>query len=81
MSYHTGANPGEVFVGNVTASEGIPARLAPLKTARLGAQALDIEGRRLPPSEVLPLFIGASEAQAYDRIMMAWTFPNQHHYP
>ena len=36
---------------------------------------MDVEGG--PLSGYLPLFIGRTEADAYDRIMMRRTFPNQ----
>jgi hypothetical protein len=78
MSYqYTGARADEVFVGNVPAKTGVPEYLTSLRTARLGEKALDIEGRPLSPEHMLPLFIGRTEADAYDRIMMKRTFPNQ----
>lgn len=67
MSHYTGAKADEVFVGNVRATAGIPAHVAGLRTVRLGQKALDIEGR--PLHGYLPLFVGRSEADAYDQIM------------
>lgn len=75
MSHYTGARADEVFVGNVPATQGVPAHLSGLSTARLGEKAMDVEGG--PLSGYLPLFIGRTEADAYDRIMMRRTFPNQ----
>lgn len=68
MSQYIGARANEFFTGNVRATAGIPGHLAGLQTARLGEKALDIEGHPLPG--YLPLFIGRSEAGAYDEIMM-----------
>lgn len=78
MSKYVGARPDEVFVGNVETAKGIPAYLSDLKTVRLGEQALDIDGNKLPPSEHRPMFVARSEQDAYHRIMMKRTFPHQH---
>jgi hypothetical protein len=78
MSYYTGAKPDEVFVGNTRTNDGVPEYLRDLRTARLGEQALDLEGNKIDPAHMRPLFIGRSEADAYHRIMMQRTFPNQH---
>lgn len=77
MSKYVGAQTGEIFLGNVAKEKGIPDYLttAGLKTVRLGELALDIEGRDLPGYQ--PMFIGRTESDAYDRIMMKRTFPNQ----
>jgi hypothetical protein len=77
MSKYAGAKPDEIFVGNTDAAKGIPEYLRELKTVRLGDQALDINGNKLSPAEYLPIFIGRSEQDAYNRIMMRKTFPNQ----
>lgn len=77
MSKYTGAQADEVFLGNVDQDRGIPDYLtaAGLKTVRLGERALDIVGGYLPGH--LPMFIGRKESNAYNRIMMKRTFPNQ----
>ena len=77
MNQYTGAKPDEVFVGNTETKNGIPEHLRGLRTARLGKQALDIEGKKIEPEYMRPLFIGRAEADAYDRIMMHRTFPGQ----
>ena len=74
MSHYTGARADEVFVGNVPATQGVPAHLFWPSTARLGRRRWTLSG---PLSGYLPLFIGRTEADAYDRIMMRRTFPNQ----
>ena len=61
----------EVFVGNTTHVNGLPEHLRCLKTARIGQQAYDIHGGKLPTNEYRPLFIGRSEQAAYDAIMVA----------
>lgn len=78
MSKYVGARADEVFLGNVETKEGIPDYLttAGLKTVRLGELALDIAGNDLPHHR--PMFIGRAESDAYHRIMMKRTFPNQH---
>ncbi len=77
MSHYTGVKPNEVFVGNTETQNGVPEHLRGLTTARLGDQALDIEGNKIEPEYMRPLFIGRAEADAYDRIMMRRTFPGQ----
>lgn len=77
MSRYIGAKADEVFVGNVETEKGVPEYLRRLRTVRLGEQALDIEGKKLDPNYMRPLFVGKSEADTYDRIMMKRTFPNQ----
>ncbi len=78
MSHYTGAKPDEIFVGNTKTKNGVPEHLRELRTARLGEQALDIEGKKIEPEYMRPLFIGRAEADAYDRIMMRRTFPGQY---
>lgn len=77
MSHFTGAKPNDVFVGNTETKNGVPEHLRGLTTARLGEQALDIDGKKIEPEYMRPLFIGRAEADAYDRIMMRRTFPGQ----
>lgn len=77
MSHYIGARSDEVFVGNTCARKGVPEYLRGLRTARLGEQALDIEGNKIDPSYMLPLFVGKSEEGEYDSIMMQRTFPGQ----
>lgn len=63
-------NIDEVWVGN-TGLE-IPQYLSRLKTARLGKIAYDIHGKPLAEHEnCRPLIIHKSEANEYNRIMMA----------
>jgi hypothetical protein len=69
MSYCQGKKDDEIFVGNTRLDKGIPDYLSCLKTVRLGDQALDIYGRELDPSYMLPVFIGRSESDKYEQIM------------
>lgn len=78
MKKFIGAREDEIFVGNVPTAEGIRPYLQGLRTARIGEQALDIDGNKLDPNYMRPLFIGRSEADAYDEIMMRRTFPGQY---
>ena len=71
MAKYQGKKESEFFAGNTYTENGIPEHVKGLKTARLGAQALDIEGHTINPDLMRPLFIDNSEAKAYDRIMMA----------
>lgn len=67
--------PGEQWVGNTGTS--LPEHLNGFSTARLGAQAYDIDGNKIPPDQMRPLFIGASELDKYNDVMMTRTFgPN-----
>jgi hypothetical protein len=68
---HPEQSPNETFVGNTDASEGVPAHLRGLRTARVGTYALCIDGKRIPTDQMLPLFVGDVDAAEYDRIMMA----------
>jgi hypothetical protein len=77
MSHCTGARADEVFVGNTKTKNGVHEHLSGLTTARLGEQALDIEGKKIEPEYMRPLFVGRAEADAYDRIMMRRTFQGQ----
>ena len=69
MAKYTGAKPDEVFLGNTETNRGIPDHLSGLKTVRLGEQALDIYGHKIPADHMLPMFINRSESDAYDRLM------------
>ena len=60
---------------NDYAPNGVPEHLRGLTTARLGDQARDIEGNKIEPEYMRPLFIGRAEADAYDRILMRLTIP------
>ena len=75
MSHYTGARADEVFVGNTRTKDGVPEYVSGLRTARLGEQALDINGKKIDPAYMRPLFVGKSEAGEYDRIMMRLTVP------
>ena len=78
MSKFTGARNDEVFVGNTETKNGLPAHLHGLRSARLGDLALDINGDKIDPNYMRPLFIGRSDAATYDQIMMRRTFPGQY---
>lgn len=67
---HPEQQPDEHWVGNTPTATWPRPYLASLKTTRLGEQAYCIDGAKLDPREYRPLFIGASEYAAYDRIMM-----------
>lgn len=71
MSQCVGIRPNEVFLGNFNDPNMFPvADVAHLKTLRLGAVALDIDGKRIPSSlGYRPMFIDRSEYQAYDAVM------------
>lgn len=79
--YHKEAMEHEVFVGNFSSKGGetvcIPDFLSSLKTARLGDQAYSIDGYPISQDEYRPLFVHKDEYEAYNRIMMKRTFPNQ----
>ena len=75
MSHYTGMQPNEIFVGNYRMEDWPAEHLFGLKTARLGEQALDINGKKIDPSYMRPLFIGREELGEYNKIMMLRTFP------
>lgn len=70
MSHHEACGPHEIFVGNQERAEGLE-RFASkgMRTVRLGAEALDIEGKSLPDSYA-PIFISRSESDLHNDIMM-----------
>lgn len=59
----------EIWVGNHDISKSLD-HLNGLKTLRLGEQAYDCNGYKLPPDYYRPLFIGKEEISEYDRIMI-----------
>lgn len=59
----------EIFVGNIE-SAILPEHVKCLPTARVGDQAYDIHGKKLPPTQHRPLYVGRQDFAAYDRIMM-----------
>jgi hypothetical protein len=66
---HPECRRNEKFVGNTTHINGVP-YLMELKTARLGINAYSIDGKAISPDYMRPLFIGNSEWEQYDRIMV-----------
>ncbi|MDR1937991.1 MAG: hypothetical protein LBQ73_05790 [Tannerellaceae bacterium] len=65
---------GEVFLGNTYAktwTESYEKHFKSLRTIRLGQQAYSIDGEKLSPDYVLPLFIHKSEFEKYDKIQCA----------
>lgn len=72
--HHEPCGPQEVFLGNTERYGGsmtyLPSRF---RTARLGSQAFDIEGKPLS-AHYAPIFIHRSEEQAYSDYMMAKSF-------
>lgn len=60
---------GEVWVFNSTANEPLPFNKdGKLKTMRFGKQALDINGHKLSPDYVLPVFIHKTELDLLNRL-------------
>lgn len=61
---------GEIFVGNVRCDPYVPKPyLQTLKTIRLGNQAHDVTGLKLPLDMYKPMFIDKSEFDLYNKIM------------
>lgn len=69
---HPEQQANEKWVGNSKAS--MPEHLSGFETARLGDVAYDIDGKRLSPDQVRPLFIGSAELERYNDVMMSRTF-------
>lgn len=69
--HHEACGPQEVFLGNTGRHSGRfeELRRKGLKTIRMGNQALDIEGKKLP-NYYAPLFLSRSEENKYDAIMI-----------
>lgn len=70
--HHPGQQANEKWVGNT--GSAMPTRLSGFATARLGGIAYDIEGKRIPSEQMLPLFIGNAELERYNDVMMTETF-------
>lgn len=61
---------GEIFLGN-TSVQNLAKKMqlyTSLKTVRVGKQAYDIDGKKLPQDYMLPLFLNEKERTQYDRI-------------
>lgn len=71
MRNHPEQTTSEFYAGNHR-GDTLPDFLAPLKTARLGMAAYDLDGHKLPGGCGLrPLIIGNADAAKYDAIMQA----------
>lgn len=57
----------EVWVFN-SKTGCLPNRNGKLKTMRFGKQALDINGKKLSPDHMLPVFIHKSELELLDKL-------------
>lgn len=69
--HHEPCEQNEVFIGNTQLSGWPKPYLSSLKTARIGSQALDIDGKKIDTQYMRPMFINRSESQSYDSIMEA----------
>ena len=70
MKYdHTELKDGEIWVFNTGAKKGIKPHFACLKTIRFGNQAYDIDGNKLSPDYILPVYVHKSE---YDELNKIW---------
>lgn len=67
---HIGQSHDEIWLGNTDLATWPKPYLTSLKTLRLGGQAFDINGDKLPQDSYRPVFIHKSEHYRYDRIMM-----------
>lgn len=61
---------GEVWVGNTHSSTNLKEKYPTLKTIRLGNQAYDIKGEKIPTDYCRPVFVHKSEEQEYEAIML-----------
>lgn len=59
----------EIFVGNADPKAWPKDYLRHLKTLRLGDQAVDLAGKKLPTDYALPMLLCRSELPEYNRIM------------
>jgi hypothetical protein len=66
---HTELKEGEIWVFNSDANKSLPDYNVRLKTMRFGKQALDINGNKLSPDHVLPVYIHKTE---YDLLNKLW---------
>ena len=66
----------EEFVGNTHKGESAVEFLHKkgITTARLGEQAYDIEGKKLPKEIYRPMMIGREHSGKYSDVMMSMTF-------
>jgi hypothetical protein len=71
MLYHPDTRPDEQFVGNHVTWQTFLAEIAALPTLRLGAIAYDLDGKKISPNYMRPVFIGKSDYDRYDKAMQA----------
>lgn len=58
---------GDIWIGNTNKIKNFPQeKYAHFKTLRLGQQAYDIYGKKIPTNYCLPIFINKSEYNAYE---------------
>jgi len=76
MGYHPETSKDEEFIGNTHKGESAIALLHQqgVRTARLGRQAYDIDGKKLPTDIYQPVIINISESNRYSDVMMSLTF-------
>jgi len=65
--YHPEKKETEIFIAN-TRQLDIPKKFRHLKTIRLGRQAYCINGSKLSPTYMLPMFVGKSDYNELNRI-------------
>lgn len=63
---------GEIWLGNTSDIEGYLKRpqFKDLTTLRLGEQALDIHGKKIPTDYCRPVFLHKSEEMKFDKIQI-----------
>jgi hypothetical protein len=76
MLNHPEQSSSEEFVGNTHRGESAVEFLHKngITTARLGEQAYDIDGKKLPKEIFRPIIIGREHSKKYDDVMMSIAF-------
>ncbi|MCO6427536.1 hypothetical protein [Nitrosomonas communis] len=76
MTRHEPIGDDEIFVGNTHKGQAQVdwLRARGVKSARLGNQALDIEGKRLPKDIYLPVIISRADRKIYNDVMNSQGF-------
>ena len=76
MVNHPEQSQSEEFIGNTHKGGAAVEFLHKhgITTARLGEQAYDIDGKKLPTEIYRPVIIGREHSKKYDDVMMSMTF-------
>jgi hypothetical protein len=82
MLNHPETRSNEEFIGNTHRGQATIDFMHKngITSARLGEQAYDIDGKKLPKEIFRPIIIGREHSKKYDDVMMSITFGDGFHH-